>query len=138
MAKQTSLKALKTADIPTLRERVMMEIRASNEYGMTNYELCKALKKTPNSISPRLGELEEMGHIVCLREERINPNSRKSQNVYVDINWLGDRPYIVPTKQKSKQMEDLLELIKGRVERKGSMSIVWMDAIYNEILEVLR
>lgn len=114
--KQTSINAYKTIDVPTMQERVMAAISASHEYGMTNYELCKALKRTPNSISPRLGELEEMGYIICLREERKNPNTGKFQNVYVDFKWLNDRPYIKPEKQKSKQIEAILQEILDRVD----------------------
>lgn len=136
--RKSSLDAYTKVDKVTMRDRVLAEVKASKEYGMTNLEACKALRKPPNSIAPRLGELHESGDIVRLREVRLNPNTKCYQNVYVLPQYVGDRPTEQPLKQKSKRMEEILEHIRGKAERKGSYTIVWTDEIYDMINEVLK
>ena len=136
--RKSSLDAYSKVDKVTMCDRVYSVIQASGIDGATNLEICKALKKPPNSIAPRLGELHESGQVARLKQVRLNPNTRCYQNVYVLPQYVGDRPIEQPLKQKSKRMEEILDQIIGKAERKGSCTIVWMDEIYDEIKEILR
>jgi hypothetical protein len=135
--KQTSLNAYKALDVPTMQERVMGVIASQREYGATNYDACVKLKRTPNSISPRLQELEEMGYIACLTETRKNPYSGRMQNVYVDITHVNGRSVIPSQKHKSKHMEDILQEILERVDDKGVLSIYNQDELHTKIKGIL-
>ena len=122
----------------TLRDKAMAVIYSQRDYGVTNYDLCKMLRKQPNSISPRLGELEEMGLVKRLRDTRLNPNTKRHQNIYVDIRYVNDRPTEEPLGQRSKKIEEMLSFITGKIDRKGSIFISYGDEIHKEILEVLK
>lgn len=135
---KTSLDAYQSG-IPheTNKDKVYNMVKSHQYDGATNSDLCTLLRLTPNSISPRLQELERDGLIIKLRQERVNKRTKRYQNVYVCPQYVDNRPVVPFEDTRTKQVEKLLRRIHGKLERKGCMNLTVNDEIHREIKELL-
>lgn len=68
------------------RELILEQIKKSERYGMTLYEICILFGKNPNEVSGRVSELVKREMIID-SGFRLNPRTQKKMTVYISVEF---------------------------------------------------